>query len=145
MKILEHILNSIICEQVHIDTMQFGFMPERGTTDAIFIQRKLQKKYISNRNNTYFAFVDLEKEFDCVPRTVLWWAMRKLVKLSTYQLDYIRDQYSATFCSSLLYRLSPMSSELGALGRCYMPMTWLSLATLDELKIKLRRWKEELE
>ena len=26
----------------------------------------------------FFAFVDLEKVFDCVPRKVLWWAMRKV-------------------------------------------------------------------
>ena len=37
MKILEHILNTIIQEQVSINNMQFGFMPDRGTTDAIFI------------------------------------------------------------------------------------------------------------
>ena len=24
------------------------------------------------------AFVDLEKAFDCVPRKVIWWALRKL-------------------------------------------------------------------
>ena len=37
MKILEHILNVIIRQQVCIDEMQFGFMPGRGTTDAVFI------------------------------------------------------------------------------------------------------------
>ena len=26
----------------------------------------------------YFAFADLEKAFDSVPRKVIWWAMRKL-------------------------------------------------------------------
>ena len=44
-KILEHILNTRIREQVSINSMQFGFMPGRGTTDAIFILRKLQEKY----------------------------------------------------------------------------------------------------
>ena len=24
------------------------------------------------------AFVDLEKAFDCIPRKVIWWALRKL-------------------------------------------------------------------
>ena len=41
-KVLEHVLNTIIWEQVFIDNMQFGFMPGRGTTDAIFILRQLQ-------------------------------------------------------------------------------------------------------
>ena len=34
---------------------------------------------LSGKNRTlYFAFVDLEKAFDRVPRKVLWWAMRKV-------------------------------------------------------------------
>ena len=36
-------------------------------------------KDLSGKNLTlYFAFVDLEKAFDRVPRKVLWWAMRSL-------------------------------------------------------------------
>ena len=44
MKILKHILNTIIRKQVSIDNMQFGVMPGRGTTIAIFIFRQLQEK-----------------------------------------------------------------------------------------------------
>ena len=58
--------------------MQFGFMPGRGTTDAIFILRQLQEKHLDRKLPLYFAFVDLEKAFDRVPRKVIWWAMRKL-------------------------------------------------------------------
>ena len=58
--------------------MQFGFVPGRGTTDAIFIVRQLQEKYIAAKKPLYFAFVDLEKAFDRVPRKVLWWALRSL-------------------------------------------------------------------
>ena len=41
--------------------MQFGFRPSRGTTDAIFILRQLQEKYLAKQKVLYFAFVDLEK------------------------------------------------------------------------------------
>ena len=78
MKIMEHVLNAIIRQIVVIDEMQFGFMTGRSTTDAIFILRQLQEKYLGKKKNLYFAFVDLEKAFDRVPRKVLWWAMRKL-------------------------------------------------------------------
>ena len=43
---------------VDIDAMQFGFVPGRGTTDAIFIIRQLQEKYIAANKSLYFAFVD---------------------------------------------------------------------------------------
>ena len=60
MKLLEHVKDSFIREKVDTDSMQFGFMPGRGTTDAIFIIRKSQKNIAANKP-PYFAFVDLEK------------------------------------------------------------------------------------
>ena len=84
MKVVERIVDKIIRDMIKLDEMQFAFVPGRGTTDAIYIIRQLQEKYLSmkdhnNKNLTlYFAFVDLEKAFDRVPRKVLWWAMRSL-------------------------------------------------------------------
>ena len=37
MKIVERVLEKRIRELVTVDDMQFGFMPEKGTTDALFI------------------------------------------------------------------------------------------------------------
>ena len=37
MKVLERVLEKRIRCRVLIDNMQFGFMPGKGTTDAIFI------------------------------------------------------------------------------------------------------------
>ena len=78
MKLLERVLDSFIREMVDIDAMQFGIVPGRGTTDAIFIICQSQEKYIAANKPLYFAFVDLEKAFDRVPRKVLWWALRSL-------------------------------------------------------------------
>ena len=38
-------------------------MPRCGTTNAIFILRQLQEKYLVKKNNLHFAFIDLEKAF----------------------------------------------------------------------------------
>ena len=41
--------------------VQFGFMPWKGTTDAIFTVWQMQEKYVCKGQKLYFAFVDLEK------------------------------------------------------------------------------------
>ena len=58
--------------------MQFGFMHGKGTTDAILIMRQIQEKHQTKKKKLYYAFVDLEKAFDRVPREVVRWALRKL-------------------------------------------------------------------
>ena len=78
MKILERIVDGLIRQLVSIDDSQFGFVPGRGTTDAIFVVRQLQEKYLAANKRLYTAFVDLEKASDRVPRKVIWWALRKL-------------------------------------------------------------------
>lgn len=50
-------------------------MSGRGTTYAIFILKQLQEKYLHKKKKIYFTFVDVQKAFDCVPHTVLWWAI----------------------------------------------------------------------
>ena len=92
LKIVERVLEQIIREQVSIDSMQFGFMPGKGTTDAIFILRQLHEKYISKKKDIFFIFVDLEKAFDRVPRQVLWWAMRKL-GVQEWVISVVKSMY----------------------------------------------------
>ena len=67
MKVLERIVDGLIGQVVSTDDSQFGFVPGRGTTDAIFVVRQLQEKYLAANNRLYMAFVDLEKAFDRVP------------------------------------------------------------------------------
>ena len=37
LKVMERVVEALIRQKVDIDQMQFGFMPGRGTTDAILI------------------------------------------------------------------------------------------------------------
>ena len=78
MKILERIVDGLIRQAVSFDDFQFGFVPERGTTDAIFVVPQLQEKYLAVNKMLYMAFVDREKVFDRVPLKVIWLALRKL-------------------------------------------------------------------
>ena len=65
---IERVFERRIREKVKIDDMQLGFMSEKGTTDAIFTVRQMPEKYGCKGKKLYFAFVDLEKAFDRVPR-----------------------------------------------------------------------------
>ena len=78
MKVLERIVDNLIRQLVSIDDSQFGFDPGRGTTDAIFVARQLQEKYLAANKRPFMAFVDQVKAFDRVPRKVIWWTLRKL-------------------------------------------------------------------
>ena len=99
MKVLERIVDTAIREMINIDEMQFAFVPGRGTTDAIFIVRQLQEKFLSMKDlsgknlTLYYAFVDLEKAFDRVPRKVLWWAMRS-VGVEEWAIRVVQGMYN---------------------------------------------------
>ena len=44
MKVVEIVLDKGLRRIVFVDEMQFGFMPERGTIDAVFILRRMQEE-----------------------------------------------------------------------------------------------------
>ena len=69
LKTAERIIERFIRQQVDINELQFGFIPECAITSAIFILKQLQGKYLA-KNNFYFAFEDLEKGFDRVFRVL---------------------------------------------------------------------------
>ena len=62
---------------VRIDDMQFGFMPGKGTTHALFLVRRMQEEFRGREKKLYMCFADLEKAFDKVPTKVMEWALRK--------------------------------------------------------------------
>ena len=77
MKVVERVLEKRLCRIVPVDEKQFGFMPDRGTTDAVFILRRIHRECHVKGKTLYMCFVDLRKPFDGTPSKVLEWAMSK--------------------------------------------------------------------
>ena len=63
LKILERVVEGRLRELVDNYKHQFGFMSGKSTTDAAFIERQLQKKYLEGKRKVYWCFVDLEKAY----------------------------------------------------------------------------------
>ena len=61
MKIWERIIDRRLREETTIGDEQFGFMPGRGTTDAIFAVRQLMEKHREKQKGLHMVFIDLEK------------------------------------------------------------------------------------
>ena len=173
LKVMERIIEDFILNIVNIDDMQFGFMPGRDTTDAIFIVRQIQEAYIRKNRNLFFAFVDLEKTFDRVPRKVLSWPLRKvgipewIVRVIQVMYQNARSQVRVNNLFNDVFdvqvgvhqgsELSPLLfiTVLEALSRefrtscpwelLYADDLVLIADTMDELLSKLGNWKKHLE
>ncbi|XP_056004178.1 uncharacterized protein LOC130049950 [Ostrea edulis] len=85
-------VDSLIRQLVTIDDSQFGIVPGRGTTDAIFIVRQLQEKYLTVNKRFCMGFVNLEKAFDRVPQKMIWWALRKL-SVEAWIVRLVQEMY----------------------------------------------------
>ena len=77
MKIVERVLEKRIRELVKVDDMQFGFMPKKGTTDALSILKRMQEEFRGRAKKLYMCFIDLEEAFDRVPRKAMEWALKR--------------------------------------------------------------------
>ena len=53
MKVLERVIEERVRKIVKMDNMLFGFMAGRSTTDAIFIVRQLQEKYLAKKKDLW--------------------------------------------------------------------------------------------
>lgn len=56
---------------------QFGFRPNKGTRDAIFILCQIAEKVIREEGSIHLCLIDLEKAFDGINRKDIWETFQK--------------------------------------------------------------------
>ncbi|KAK3537926.1 hypothetical protein QTP70_024555, partial [Hemibagrus guttatus] len=76
MKLWERVVEARLRKVVEICEQQYGLMPRKSITDAIFALRSLMEKFRDGQKELHCVFVDVEKAYDRVPRKELWYCMR---------------------------------------------------------------------
>ena len=102
MKIWERVIDRRLREETTIGEEQFGFMPGRGTTDAIFAARQVIEKHREMQKELHLVFIYLEKAYDRVPRQEVWRCLReqgvpeKYVRLAKDTYEDARTQVNTS-------------------------------------------------
>ncbi|KAK3543525.1 hypothetical protein QTP70_023635, partial [Hemibagrus guttatus] len=139
MKLWERVVEARLRKVVEICEQQYGFMPRKSTTDAIFALRILMEKYRDGQKELHCVFVDLEKAYDRVPREELWYCMRKSGVAEKY-VRVVQDMYerSRTVVRCAVGQTEEFNVEVGLhQGSALSP--FLFAMVMDQLSEEVRQ------
>ncbi|KAK3548323.1 hypothetical protein QTP70_010196 [Hemibagrus guttatus] len=139
MKVWERVVEARLRKVVEICEQQYGFMPRKSTTDAIFALRILMEKYRDGQRELHCVFVDLEKAYDRVPREELWYCMRKSGVAEKY-VRVVQDMYerSRTVVRCAVGQTEEFNVEVGLYqGSALSP--FLFAIVMDQLSEEVRQ------
>ncbi|KAK3513397.1 hypothetical protein QTP70_014223 [Hemibagrus guttatus] len=139
MKVWERVVEARLRKVVEICEQQYGFMPRKSTTDAIFALRILMEKYRDGQRELHCVFVDLEKAYDRVPREELWYCMRKSGVAEKY-VRVVQDMYerSRTVVRCAVGQTEEFKVEVGLhQGSALSP--FLFAMVMDQLSEEVRQ------
>ncbi|KAK3509315.1 hypothetical protein QTP70_028548 [Hemibagrus guttatus] len=139
MKVWERVVEARLRKVVEICEQQYGFMPRKSTTDAIFALRILMEKYRDGQRELHCVFVDLEKAYDRVPREELWYCMRKSGVAEKY-VRVVQDMYerSRTVVRCAVGQTEEFNVEVGLhQGSALSP--FLFAIVMDQLSEEIRQ------
>ncbi|KAK3531248.1 hypothetical protein QTP70_015219, partial [Hemibagrus guttatus] len=139
MKLWERVVEAWLRKVVDICEQQYGFMPRKSTTDAIFALRILMEKYRDGQRELHCVFVDLEKVYDRVPREELWYCMRKSGVAEKY-VRVVQDMYerSRTVVRCAVGQTEEFKVEVGLhQGSALSP--FLFAIVMDQLSEEVRQ------
>ena len=92
MKLWERIIDRRLSRDLTFSNQQYGFMPGKSTTVALFALRVLLEKYREGQKELHCVFVVLDKAYDKVPRDEVWYCMRKSGLAEKY-VRILQDMY----------------------------------------------------
>ncbi|KAK3560072.1 hypothetical protein QTP86_033795 [Hemibagrus guttatus] len=139
LKLWERVVEARLRKVVEICEQQYGFMPRKSTTDAIFALRILMEKYRDGQRELHCVFVDLEKAYDRVPREELWYCMRKSGVAEKY-VRVVQDMYerSRTVVKCAVGQTEEFKVEVGLhQGSALSP--FLFAIVMDQLSEEVRQ------
>ena len=77
---------------------QYGFRPNRGTFDAIFIVRQIIEKAKERKVNLHFHFIDFKSAFDTIWRKALW-KMLAHISINKKIIKILETLYETSRCA----------------------------------------------